>query len=344
MEALDIVEHVRAGLVAVAIDVAVGPFDFQRRKEALHRRTVPDVSGPAHRTGAAVVGQQALKLLAGVLRSLVRVMQPGVGTNRYSSAFNDPVNKLDPEGNAAHLVVIAAAAAIAWAGSWDYANAPTSGAGGDGGGGGSDTYSRSTLDMASTMVGGAGAPAARGIFRETRELARRGAERFPHASAAASAALAIDSMGEPGGGFGAGRVVRNTVSSAPNRIVPGGGLQAHEAAGGHLISRHIGKSDADLGARLSSQPNIKAASSFPDLATAERAVSSALDANAANIYQFLNGTGGRLAINHNVGSPVGNVMSRGATTSAPSSNVRVIIQRDATMPTGYRIATGFPVP
>jgi filamentous hemagglutinin len=133
--------------------------------------------------------------------------------------------------------------------------------------------------------------------------------------------------------------------NAPNSpIVPGGGLQAHEAAGGHLISRHVGKSDVDLGARLNSQPNITAASSFPDRATAERAVSSALDANTASISQFLNGTGGRLVINHNVGSPVGNVMSRGATTSAPSSNVRVVIQRDATMPTGYRIVTGFPVP
>jgi len=78
VEALDVVEHIGAGFVTGSIDLAVGPFDFQRRKEALHGRIVPDVPGPAHRTGDAVVGQQALKLLTGVLRSLVRVMQQGV--------------------------------------------------------------------------------------------------------------------------------------------------------------------------------------------------------------------------------------------------------------------------
>lgn len=131
--------------------------------------------------------------------------------------------------------------------------------------------------------------------------------------------------------------------NAPNNpIVPGGDF-SHEAAGGHFSTRHIERSDADLGARLASLPNTTAVPSFPDRATAERAVSSALDANAANISQFLNGSGDRLVINHDAGSLVGNVMTRGS-TSAPSSNVRVVIQRDATMPTGYRIITGFSVP
>jgi len=129
-----------------------------------------------------------------------------------------------------------------------------------------------------------------------------------------------------------------------SRIVPGGGLQAHEAAGGHLIARHVGKTDADLSARLNSQPNISAASTFSDRATAERALSSALDANNTKISDFLSGSSNRLVINHNSGTKVGNVMARGSTTSVPSSNVRVVIQREPSMPTGYKIITGFPIP
>jgi filamentous hemagglutinin len=164
---------------------------------------------------------------------------------------------------------------------------------------------------------------------------------------AAYTALGISNLNRGNGSVkpGQGDAVDGGVPSAPNSpIVPGGGLQAHEAAGGHLIARHVGKTNADLTARLNAQPNINAASSFPDRATAERAVSSALNANAASISQFLNGSGGRLVIDHNLASPIGHVMSRGSTTSVQSSNVRIVIQRDASMPTGYRIVTGFPVP
>jgi filamentous hemagglutinin len=135
----------------------------------------------------------------------------------------------------------------------------------------------------------------------------------------------------------------NTVGGS-TRIVPGGGLQAHEAAGGHLIQRHVGQTDADLIARLNAQPNITAASSFPNRATAENAVSSALDANTARINDFLNGSSNRLVLNHDTGSVVGSVVQRGSTTPVSSTNVRVVLQRDASMPTGYRIVTGFPTP
>jgi hypothetical protein len=67
VEALDVVEHIRPGVIPRPVDLAGCPLGLQRREEALHRSIVPDVAGPAHRAGDAVVGHQALELLAGIL-------------------------------------------------------------------------------------------------------------------------------------------------------------------------------------------------------------------------------------------------------------------------------------
>ncbi|WP_103503908.1 polymorphic toxin-type HINT domain-containing protein [Streptomyces sp. SM14] len=57
-------------------------------------------------------------------------------------------------------------------------------------------------------------------------------------------------------------------------------LAQHEAAGGHAIARHVGKTDAELAAR-----NIRYSSTFTDLAAAERATSGNLAANQGQISQ-----------------------------------------------------------
>ncbi len=44
-------------------------------EQALYRGVVPDVARAAHRTGDAVLGEQLLEVLAGVLAALVGVMQ-----------------------------------------------------------------------------------------------------------------------------------------------------------------------------------------------------------------------------------------------------------------------------
>src|SRR4051794_622570 len=75
VEPLDIVEHIRPGLVSGAIYFASGPLGLQRREEALHRRIVPDVAGSAHAADDAAVDHQPLELLAGVLAALIGVMQ-----------------------------------------------------------------------------------------------------------------------------------------------------------------------------------------------------------------------------------------------------------------------------
>ncbi len=92
VEALDLVEHFRAGVVSGLVDLSCSPFGFQKRKESVHHRPrhclseqwrylgpIPDIASSAHRTGDAVVGQRALELVTGVLRPLVPVLQQRVG-------------------------------------------------------------------------------------------------------------------------------------------------------------------------------------------------------------------------------------------------------------------------
>ena len=77
--------------------------------------------------------------------------------------------------------------------------------------------------------------------------------------------------------------------SNSSRLVPGGGLTAHENAGGHTLARHVGQTEAQLASRLANEP-VPIASSFTDRAIAEAAISEALDANQAAITAWLSGT------------------------------------------------------
>ena len=63
----------------------------------------------------------------------------------------------------------------------------------------------------------------------------------------------------------------------------------YEAAGGHLIARHVGKTQAELLNRVSTG-NVKTASSFTDRATAEAITSKAIDANQSKINNYLLGS------------------------------------------------------
>jgi hypothetical protein len=63
-------------------------------------------------------------------------------------------------------------------------------------------------------------------------------------------------------------------------------LEAQETAGGHTISRHIGKPDQWLISRLDNQPTIHAASSFTDLSDARLGIRAALTQHRAKINNW----------------------------------------------------------
>lgn len=184
---------------------------------------------------------------------------------------------------------------------------------------------------------------------EGRLLAQPQLQSRPNNSVAMAMEGSVPSSGRGGATASSGKKVdavgadSTAAVEAPfSRIVPGGGLQTHEAAGGHLILKHVGQTEQSLMTRLANDPKISGSSSYYDRAIAESAVSQALDANQSAISNWLNGSAGRLRIDYTLPDPVGISVSRGATNAIDVSSNRIILVRDPSMPTGYKILTGFP--
>ena len=79
VKALDVIEHVGFRLIACAVQHTGGALSLQRGEEAFHRRVVPDVAKTAHATSQALVRQEPLEQLAGVLAAPIGMMQDGLG-------------------------------------------------------------------------------------------------------------------------------------------------------------------------------------------------------------------------------------------------------------------------
>jgi hypothetical protein len=133
-------------------------------------------------------------------------------------------------------------------------------------------------------------------------------------------------------------------AAAATTVVPGGGLSAHESAGGHTLAKHVGKSDDDLLARLAAEPGINASSTFATAADAESAVATVLAAKQAEITAWLAGAGAKLPLNGNAGSGKGRSVAQGTNDVKDVTGVRVVLVRDHNLPTGYRVQTAFPQP
>lgn len=130
-----------------------------------------------------------------------------------------------------------------------------------------------------------------------------------------------------------------------SNLVPGGGLTAHEAAGGHTLAQHIGKTEAELAGRLATNLRLLIASSFSDRSTAEQAISEAINANQPLILSWLSGRQTRLQLLPYIATfPVGVSLIRGSSGLIFVYQVEVILRRDSTLPLGYYILTAYPQP
>ena len=93
VEALDVIEHIGLGLRARAVQLRGRALRLQRGEEAFHHRIVPDVARPTHAAGNAVISEESLEGLTGVLAASIRVMQDGLGLapspNRHHEGIGD---------------------------------------------------------------------------------------------------------------------------------------------------------------------------------------------------------------------------------------------------------------
>ena len=122
-------------------------------------------------------------------------------------------------------------------------------------------------------------------------------------------------------------------------------LSIDETRGGHTLARHVGRSDADLRARLERETNISAASTYTDRATAERTVARTLAASAARVAAWRNRQGSRpnLALDYrgSAGEVLGRSLERGRQSTVPAINAVVVLRWDNRRGFDY-VLTSYP--
>lgn len=118
-------------------------------------------------------------------------------------------------------------------------------------------------------------------------------------------------------------------------------LTQDEAAGGHVLRKHVGRTDDELRERLRRERNISGASSYIDRPTAERAIGIAIAQNHDRIQRWLNRPGGHpnLTLDYDSDQPIGRTMNRGDSQSRPCSHALIVLKYAEP---SYYILTSYP--
>jgi hypothetical protein len=175
-----------------------------------------------------------------------------------------------------------------------------------------------------------------------------------HQPGAGVGVLGLDALGAlPGGrlvregeqGVAAVRALRAAgAQDGISRLVPGGGLAVHEAAGGHTLSKHVGKDVGFLEDRLRDEPALEFASNFYSRQHAEDSISDLLESKRSEIDGWLAGPLKNLKLSASAPHQIGITLARGHAEPMDVHGVIVRLRRDSNMPAGYRIQTAFPAP
>lgn len=121
-------------------------------------------------------------------------------------------------------------------------------------------------------------------------------------------------------------------------------LEREESRGGHTLARHVGKTDAELRARLSREPGISAASTFTDRSTAGRCVADALAANRDRVRAWSAGGPDRptLALDFRGDQPLGRSLRRGEASPVTCTDANIVLRPDRRYP--FVVLTAYPEP
>ncbi|WP_441394630.1 ribonuclease YeeF family protein [Bacillus velezensis] len=123
-------------------------------------------------------------------------------------------------------------------------------------------------------------------------------------------------------------------------LAPGGGLAAHEAKGGHLIERHVGKTDEELLQRLQINKKIRASSSFTDRPTAERVANETLTKHKKEIEEWLKSDiNDPLPLPYRGTEVIGRGVRKGSNEVKDMTNARIVLKKNKD---GSFILTGYP--
>ena len=119
-------------------------------------------------------------------------------------------------------------------------------------------------------------------------------------------------------------------------------LSQDEAAGGHVLRKHVGQTDDQLRQRLQEEPNISGASTYTDRTAAEHAIGAAIAENRPRIQRWLDRPGKHtnLVLDYDSTTPIGRTLNRGETQPRPCSHALVVLKYGA--PGSYHVLTSYP--
>lgn len=130
------------------------------------------------------------------------------------------------------------------------------------------------------------------------------------------------------------------IKSSAQEQTPRFDLEANEKRGGHVLARHVGKTDEELRQRLEQERNISAASTYPDRKTAEEAIAAALKQREEKVNGWLRRRRKpNLVLDYYATTSVGRTLRRGQTESFPCTHAIVVLKWDKT---DYYVLTSYP--